>query len=71
MRTIINISVPVSVKKEVEHEVKAGGYASVSEFFRTMIRERKEHMLLYGIEQSRREFKAGKSKVLHSLKDLR
>lgn len=71
MRTIINISVPASVKKEVEYEVKSGGYASVSEFFRAMLRERKESALLRGIEQSRREFKEGKAKTLHSLKDLR
>lgn len=71
MRTIINISVPASVKREVEHEVKAGGYASVSEFFRAMIRERKESALLRDIAQSRQEFKAGKGKPLHSLKDLR
>lgn len=71
MRTIINISVPASVKKEVEHEVKAGGYASVSEFFRAIIRERKENILLRDLAQSRREFSAGKGKVLRSLKVLR
>ncbi|MBI5798556.1 MAG: ribbon-helix-helix protein, CopG family [Candidatus Yonathbacteria bacterium] len=71
MRTIINISVPASTKKEVEHEVKTGGYASVSEFFRAVIRERKENMLLRDLAQSRREFKAGKGKKLSSLKDLR
>lgn len=71
MRTIINISVPASVKEEVEYEVKSGGYASVSEFFRVLIRERKENILARDIEQSRYEFKAGKGRVLRSLKDLR
>ena len=71
MRTIINISVPPRVKKEVEHEVRIGGYASVSEFFRTIIRERKENMLLRDLEKSRLEFKAGKGRKLSSLKDLR
>ncbi|MBI5077811.1 MAG: ribbon-helix-helix protein, CopG family [Candidatus Yonathbacteria bacterium] len=71
MRTIINISVPASVKKEVENEVKTGGYASVSEFFRAVIRERKENMLLRDLGQSRFEFKSSKGKKLHSLKDLR
>lgn len=71
MRTIINISVPTSVKKEVEYEVKSGGYASVSEFFRALIRERKENILARDIEQSRHEFKVGKGRVMHSLKDLR
>lgn len=71
MRTIINISVPASVKEEVEYEVKSGGYASVSEFFRALIRERKENILARDIEQSRHEFKAEKGRVLQSLKDLR
>lgn len=71
MRTIINISVPATVKKEVEHEVAIGGYASVSEFFRAVLRERKENILLRDIEMSRREFSAGKGKALHSLRDLR
>ncbi len=71
MRTIINISVPLSVRKEVEHEVAAGGYASVSEFFRAVLREHKENTLLRGLEMSRREFSAGKGKVLRSLGDLR
>lgn len=71
MRTIINISVPASVKEEVEYEVKSGGYASVSEFFRALIRERKENILARDIEQSRYDFKAEKGRVLHSLKELR
>ena len=71
MRTIINISVPIAVKKEVEHEVKAGGYASISEFFRAVLRERKENATLRGIEVSRREFSKGEGKVLRSLRDLR
>lgn len=71
MRTIINISVPEIMKKQIEYEVKAGGYASVSEFFRTVIRERKENLILLEVEESRREFMSGHSKELHSLKDLR
>lgn len=71
MRTIINISVPASVKEEVEYEVKTGGYASVSEFFRALIRDRKENILARDIEQSRNDFKTKKGRVLRSLKDLR
>lgn len=71
MRKIINISVPEIVKKEIEHEVKIGGYASVSEFFRTVIRERKELFILREVEESRQEFMLGKSRTLRSLKDLR
>ena len=71
MRTIINISVPLAVKKEVENEVIIGGYASVSEFFRAILREHKENTILRELELSRREFSAGKGKVLNSFRDLR
>ena len=71
MRNIINISVPETLKKEIERETRSGGYVSVSEFFRAVMRERKVNLLLQDVEESRRELRAGKAKVLHSLKDLR
>lgn len=71
MRNIINISVPAVLKKEIEHEVKTGGYASVSEFFRSVMRERAENAILLDVAESRREFISGKAKKLRSLKDLR
>ena len=60
MRTIINISVPAVLKKEIEYEVKTGGYASVSEFFRSVMRERAENAILLDVTESRREFLSGK-----------
>jgi Arc/MetJ-type ribon-helix-helix transcriptional regulator len=71
MRTVINISLPLETKREIAREVKEGGYASVSEFFRAILREHKERTLLAGLLESRREFEAGKGKQLHSLRDLR
>jgi len=71
MRNIINISVPEILKKEIEREVKVGGYASTSEFFRAVMRERKENSILRDVEESRREFASGKGRILRSLKDLR
>jgi len=71
MRNIINISLPAEMVKIVKQEVKKGKYASVSEFFRALLREYEESKLLAEIEESRREFKAGKGKVLHSFRDLR
>lgn len=38
MRQIINISLPASMAEFVEKSVKEGGYASKSEFFRTILR---------------------------------
>lgn len=40
--TSINVSLPVSQRKFVESDVQKGGYASVSEYFRALIRERQD-----------------------------
>lgn len=71
MRAIINISLPQAMVKDVEAHVKAGEYASKSEFFRKLIRDWKEEQLLKELKESEAEFKAGKFKVLKSLRDLR
>ena len=72
MRNIINISMPAETVKFIKQEVKKGKYASVSEFFRALLRDyEKESKLLAGLEESHREFKEGKGKVLRSFKDLR
>lgn len=72
MRNIINISLPAAMAKLVRREVKKGKYASISEFFRYLLREyEKEGKLLAELEESQKEFNAGKGKVLRSLKDLR
>ncbi len=71
MRAILNISMPQKLKDEIEYQVKAGGYATKSEFLRDVIRTWQEAKILRDVEQSRKEFKEGKGKVLRSLKDLR
>jgi Arc/MetJ-type ribon-helix-helix transcriptional regulator len=71
MRAVINISLPPQMVEIVEENVKSGGYATKSEFFRHILREWHETMLLRNLNQSRVEFKTGKAKVLKSLKDLR
>ncbi|MDE2188377.1 MAG: hypothetical protein KGJ35_01455 [Patescibacteria group bacterium] len=71
MRTIINISVPQSVARDIKKEVKTGKFASTSEFFRHMWRLWNEEKLLREIRQSQKEFAQGKGKILRSLKDLR
>lgn len=68
MRNIINISLPEEMAKMVEKGVKRGKFASTSEYIRYLIRSRE---LVEELEKSRREFEAGKGKVLRSLKDLR
>ena len=52
-------------------EVKAGNFASTSEFFRHLWRLWKAEQLSAEIRMSERDFSRGKFKVLKSLKDLR
>lgn len=72
MRNIINISLPLEMVKIVRREVKRGKYATVSEFFRSLLRQyEEENRILAELRQSHREIKNGKGKILHTLKDLR
>ncbi|MDA2922709.1 ribbon-helix-helix domain-containing protein [Patescibacteria group bacterium AH-259-L07] len=71
MRNVINISLPEKMVKIVKKEVKAEGYASVSEFFRHLIREWNTRKLAQELKKDRQDFESGKGKVLRSLKDLR
>ncbi len=70
-RKIINISLPQKTAEKVRQEVKKGGYASISEYFRDLIREQEENRILMELFESEAEFRAGKGKLLRSLKDLR
>lgn len=71
MRTVINISLPAQLTSVVEETMASGEYASKSEFFRSLLRMWIEGKLSWGLEQSRSELKAGRGKLLKSLKDLR
>ncbi|MDB5265438.1 MAG: hypothetical protein JWM39_151 [Parcubacteria group bacterium] len=66
MRSVLNISLPASTVRDIKREVKSGGYASVSEYIRQIIRDRQEDQLLKEIKKERA---AGLTK-LHSLRDL-
>ncbi len=72
MRTIVNISLNKDLQKVVEGEVKRGKFSSKSEFFRNLLRLWiEEGRLLEELEESRKELKAGRGKLLRSLKNLR
>lgn len=71
MRSILNISLPEALADEVRQEVKDGKFASTSEFFRHLLRLWNTEKLYRDLQQSEEDFKAGKYKVLKSLKDLR
>ena len=70
MRTTLNISMPISLKRSVDLAVKEGSYASVSEFFRDAVRAWEEEQLYQSVMRSKRDFAQGKFKRLRSLKDL-
>ena len=71
MRSVMNISLPRDLMRDIENGVKAGRYASKSEFMRDLVRSWKEAEFLKVLQKSEEEFKRGKWKVLKSLKDLR
>ncbi|MBF8249762.1 MAG: hypothetical protein HW400_363 [Candidatus Levybacteria bacterium] len=71
MRAIVNISLPVQMNKMIEEVIAVGNYSSKSEFFRSLIRDWMGGRFARELEKSRDEFKKGKGKILHSLKDLR
>ena len=70
MRNVINISLPPTLTSVVERAVKEKHYASKSEFFRHLLREWLAGRLARDFETGRKEYKAGKAKVLASMKDL-
>jgi len=68
MRNVINISLPQELTRKVRDEVKAGNFASVSEFFRYLLRT---HELAKELQKARRDFDKNRNwKVLRSLGDL-
>lgn len=72
MRSIVNISLSKELNRKVDSLVKKGRYSTKSEFLRDLIRERiEEEELWISVQKSEAEFKAGKGKLLRSLKDLR
>ncbi|MEK7473138.1 MAG: ribbon-helix-helix domain-containing protein [Patescibacteria group bacterium] len=70
MRTVVNISLPAPLTKEVERGVKQLHFASKSEFFRHLIRDWMARRLLSDVQESEREYKAGKAKKLKNPKQL-
>lgn len=71
MRNIVNISLPESMTKLVEKEVKEGGFSTKSEFFRHLLRLWNTYKLAEELKKDRKEFEIGKGKILRSLHDLR
>jgi len=71
MRNIMNISLPKEMVVDIKREVKAGKFASTSEFMRHLIRVWNTKKLAEELKKERVQFRKGNYKVLKSLKDLR
>lgn len=70
MRSILNISLPAAMVKDIKQEVKVKKYSSTSEFFRHLVRQWNTERLAEELKQDRLEFERGKGKVLKSLADF-
>ncbi len=71
MRNIVNISLPKEMVMAVEENMKESHFATKSEFFRALLRAWLEGKLAMELEESRKELRADKGKLLKSLKALR
>lgn len=71
MRSVVNISLPISFNDVIDEAVVQGRYASKSEFFRDLLRAWMEGRLLNTLKKSREEIRSGKGKLLKNLSDLR
>ena len=71
MRNIINLSLPERMVKAVEENVRRGHFSSKSEFFRMLLRLWMEGKLAQELEESRKELRGGRGKLLKSFKNFR
>lgn len=71
MRTIINISLPTELAKEVKLIVKKEKYLGLSDFVRELIISfQADQRMISTVEKSFAEYKAGKGKKLNNIRDL-
>lgn len=68
MRNVINISLPDQMTKSVHREIKEGGFATTSEFFRYLFRE---YALAKELQADRKRFERGAGKELRSFASMR
>jgi len=70
MRKVTNISIPEGMDQKINKAVEEHNFASKSEFFRHLFRKWQEDQVLRGVEESRKEIKDGKGKVLEDVNEL-
>lgn len=57
MRSIMNISLPTKMAIKIKKEVNSGKYATVSEFFRDLMRSWEEEKALTELSESQKDIK--------------
>lgn len=72
MRTILNISLPKEMADELKRDVKREGFASTSEFIRSLVREYKKAKFAESLRAQVKDYEKNphKWKVIRSGKDL-
>lgn len=71
MRTVLNISLPPELVKEIKVVAKDYNFSSVSEFIRELaLSFMADQKLISDLEKSRRDIKAGRVQELKSWDDL-
>ena len=67
----MNVSLPPKLAKEVRLAVKKGNYASVSEFFRELVKMwYSEELLFQDVKEAMEDVKAGRVYKLKSIRDI-
>lgn len=70
MRSVVNISLPPTMMEWVKAEMKARQFTSVSEFFRSIIRDYQEEKLLAELRESEKDVAEGRVFRLDSMSQL-
>jgi putative addiction module CopG family antidote len=71
MRSILNISLPEEMAKEIKREVKAGQFSSVSEFIRAAVRAYDTERALRISRRAEKAYREGKLRKVGSFGELR
>ena len=71
MRTIVNISLPEEMAKQIKKESKESGFATTSEFIRHLIRIWNTEKLSKIIKKGDAEYNKGKTQVIRSFSEIK
>ncbi len=70
MRSVISISLPATITKSIEQDMKTEHFASKSEFFRHLYRDWRAAKLAREFAEEDKNLKPGDTKVMKKVTDL-